>query len=184
MEPVLVHINSYPGVGKLTIARLLADRLGARVLDNHSVYNVAFALTEFKSPAFYDAVREVRSAAYRLVMDVARDVPVLLTNAHTQESTWGNECWDHAIDLAARTGRAHCVVLLDCSRAENARRIQSVSRAELRKPRDPKMFRQGETDWLLIERGADRLMRLDVTHLSAEQAAEAILTWLDPDRPG
>jgi len=57
---VIVHINRYPGVGKLTIGRALADLIGGKLLDNHSVFNVAFALTEFRSPAFYDAVREVR----------------------------------------------------------------------------------------------------------------------------
>jgi len=62
---VIVHINSYPGVGKLTIGRALADLIGGKLLDNHSVFNVAFALTEFRSPAFYDAVREVRGPRRR-----------------------------------------------------------------------------------------------------------------------
>ena len=47
----LIHINGHPGVGQLTVAELLKDSLGARLLDNHSVYNVALALTEFKSEA-------------------------------------------------------------------------------------------------------------------------------------
>ena len=47
---MLVHINSYPGVGKLTIGRALANQIGGKLLDNHSIYNIAFALTEFRSP--------------------------------------------------------------------------------------------------------------------------------------
>ena len=46
---MIIHINGFPGVGKLTIAKILAEKLGARLLDNHSIYNVALALTEFKS---------------------------------------------------------------------------------------------------------------------------------------
>lgn len=178
MKPSLIHINSYPGVGKLTIGRILASELGAKLLDNHSVYNVAFALTEFKSDAFYDAVRDVRSVAYRLAKKLPSDMPIVLTNAHAQDSTWGNECWDHAIELARSTHRDHVVVLLECSRDENARRIQSLDRDAKRKPRDPKMFRQGDKDRPLIDRGADRLLRLDATEMSASAAAAAIIAWL------
>ena len=176
--PSLIHINSYPGVGKLTIGRKVASELGAKLLDNHSIYNVAFALTEFKSKAFYDAVRDVRSTAYRIVMSLSPDVPVILTNAHAQDSDWGNECWDEAIELRRKTGRQHVVILLDCTRSENARRIQSVDREAMRKPRDPIMFRQGEVDRALIDRGADRLLRLEVTNMSASDAATSILKWL------
>ncbi|WP_170346221.1 hypothetical protein [Ruegeria atlantica] len=178
MPPSLIHINSYPGVGKLTIGRKVGSELGAKLLDNHSIYNVAFALTEFKSDAFYDAVREVRSTAYRLVMSLSPDVPVILTNAHTQDSNWGNECWDKAIELARKTGRQHVLILLDCARDENAKRIQSVDRDAMRKPRDPMMFRQGELDRELIDRGADRLLRLEVTNMSENDAAASIVAWL------
>ncbi len=45
---MIIHINSYPGVGKLAIGKILQKRLQGRLLDNHSIYNVALALTEFK----------------------------------------------------------------------------------------------------------------------------------------
>ncbi|MEE2944939.1 MAG: AAA family ATPase [Pseudomonadota bacterium] len=178
MKPAVIHINSYPGVGKLTIGRILAAELGAKLIDNHSIYNVAFALTEFKSDAFYQAVRDVRSVAYGLAANLPSDIPVILTNAHAQDSKWGNDCWDHAIELARKMHREHWVVALECTREENARRIQSVDRDAKRKPRDPEMFRQGETDRPLIDRGADRLLRLDVTNITADAAATSILTWL------
>ncbi|WP_208353214.1 hypothetical protein [Pseudaestuariivita rosea] len=178
LPPSIIHINSYPGVGKLTIGRRIASELGAKLLDNHSIYNVAFALTEFKSEPFYRAVRDVRSTAYRIVMNLSPDVPVILTNAHAKDSTWGNECWNEAIELARNTNRQHVVILLDCARDENARRIQSVDRDAMRKPRDPTMFRLGEVDRALIDRGADRLLRMDVTNMSANDAAASILAWL------
>lgn len=177
LPPSLIHVNSYPGVGKLTIGRKVASALGAKLLDNHSIYNVAFALTEFRSDAFYDAVREVRSTAYKLAMSLPPNVPVILTNAHAKDSDWGNECWDKAIELARKTGRQHAVILLDCARDENARRIQSVDRDAMRKPRDPMMFRQERVDRALIDRGADKLLRLDVTDMSANDAAASIVAW-------
>jgi hypothetical protein len=120
---VIVHINSYPGVGKLTIGRALAELIGGKVLDNHSVFNVAFVLTEFKSPAFYDTVRAVRDIAYRRILDLPADVPVVLTNWYSQGSAWGEENWDRAIVLAKERRCALNVVTLACRPEENARRI-------------------------------------------------------------
>ncbi|UUP18448.1 hypothetical protein [Nitratireductor thuwali] len=40
-------MNGYPGVGTLTIGRELATLISGRLLDIHTVYNVAFVLTEF-----------------------------------------------------------------------------------------------------------------------------------------
>ena len=56
---MIIVLNGYPGVGKLTIGRELAGRLNGKLLDIHSVYNVAFALTEFKSPEFRDTVEKI-----------------------------------------------------------------------------------------------------------------------------
>ncbi|MEL6687488.1 MAG: hypothetical protein AAFP97_07685 [Pseudomonadota bacterium] len=175
---MIIHINSYPGVGKLTIAKQLAAMLDAKLLDNHSVYNVAFALTEYKSKVYYDTIRSVRAIAYERIHELPSDIPVILTNAHARDSEWGNECWDNAIHLAKQTNRPHIVILLDCSREENARRIQGVDREAFRKPRDPALFRQGTEDRALIDRGADALLRLDVTDLTAQAAAMRMAEWL------
>jgi len=175
---VIVHINSYPGVGKLTIGRALADLIGGRLLDNHSVFNVAFALTEFKSPAFYDTVRAVREIAYRRVLDLSPDVPVVLTNWYSQGSAWSEENWDRAIALAKESKRALNVVTLACLPEENARRIRAPERSAKRKPQDDEMVNDNRNGRPLLDRGGDRLLSLDVTELSASEAARKIAAWL------
>jgi hypothetical protein len=47
---LILHINGWPGSGKLTIGRIVAGRLGARLLDNHTVLNPAEALFERDDP--------------------------------------------------------------------------------------------------------------------------------------
>jgi hypothetical protein len=175
---VIVHINSYPGVGKLTIGRALAELIGGKLLDNHSVFNIAFALTEFRSPAFYDTVRAVREIAYQRILDLPPEVPVVLTNWYSQESAWGEENWDRAIALAKERNCALNVVTLSCLPEENARRIQSPGRAAKRKPQDVEMVNDNRRGRPLLDRGADRLLRLDVTRLSAAAAAQEIAAWL------
>jgi hypothetical protein len=175
---MLVHINSYPGVGKLTIGRALADRMGGKLLDNHSIYNVAFALTAFRSPEFHDTVREIRDLAYRRVLALPATTPVILTNWYTQGSAWGEENWDAAIALARRRPSPLAVVILRCSPEENARRIQSSGRDAMRKPRDVALVGSNRNGQPLLERDADRLLHLDVTSQSAPSAADAIANWL------
>ena len=55
---MIIVLNGYPGVGKLTIGRELTTLMNGRLLDIHTVYNLAFALTEFKSPEFRDTVEK------------------------------------------------------------------------------------------------------------------------------
>ena len=175
---MIVHINSYAGVGKLTIGRALADLIGGKLLDNHSIFNVAFALTEFRSPAFYDTVRAIREIAYRRVLDLPHEVPLVLTNWYSQGSVWGEENWDRAIALAKERNCSLNVVILSCEPEENARRIQSPGRAGKRKPQDVSFVDNNRNGRPLIDRGGDRLLRLDVTHLSASEAAQKIAAWL------
>lgn len=175
---LIVHINGYPGVGKLTIGRALADLIGAKLLDNHSVFNVAFALTEFKSPAFYDTVRAVREIAYQRILELPPGVPVVLTNWYSQGSAWSEENWDRAIELAKERKCALNIVTLHCLPEENARRIQSPERGAKRKPQDAEYVKDNREGRPLLARDGDRLLDLDVTDLSASDAARKIAAWL------
>ena len=176
---MIVHINSYPGVGKLTIARALVALIGGRILDNHTIYNVALSLTEPKSDAYFEALRAVRKVAFDLVLRLPVDEPVVLTNAHFVDSDWGNENWDAVSALSQERGVPLFVVVLSCSPEENARRMRSEGREAKRKPRDPAKFNGNANGRPLLDRDGDYTLRLDVTHLTASEAAERIAAWLD-----
>ena len=174
----IIHINGDPGVGKLTIGSHLAGLLNGRLLDNHSIYNIAFAVTEFRTPAFYQTLRAARDIAYARILELPATTPVVLTNWYSQDSDWGIENWDEAIALAQRRGCPLLVVILICTPAENARRIQSEQRALKRKPQDPEMVGGNRARRPLLDHGGDALLRLDVTNLSAETAAKRIAAWI------
>jgi hypothetical protein len=175
---MLVHINSYAGVGKLTIGRALANHLGGKLLDNHTIYNIAFALTEFRTPEFYDTARAARDLAFQRVLHLPPTQPVILTNWYSQGSSWGEENWDEVIALAKRRPSPLAVVVLACSPEENARRIQSAGRDAMRKPRAAALVEDNRNGRPLIDRGGDKTLYLDVTDMDAEEAAGAIAAWL------
>jgi predicted kinase len=175
---MIIHINGHPGVGKLTVGRLVAEALGGRLLDNHSIYNVAFALTEFKSRAYFETLRAVREIAFARVRELPAEVPVVMTNAHFTDSEWGNENWDAVIELARARGSELFVVVLDCSAEENARRIQGAERAGKRKPRDPEFFSSRRLERTPIARGGDHTLSLDTTGLEPAESAARVVAWV------
>lgn len=175
---MLVVLNGYPGVGKLSIGQALIGLIDGRLLDVHSVYNVAFALTEYRSEAFYDTVRAVQAIAEARILALPLSVPVVLTEILTPASDWGIENWGRVLDLAAKRPPL-CMVHVICALDENKRRIQSEARDQMRKPRDPDMAqRNHEGGAELMGADVPNCLSLDVTNLSAHAAASRIAAWL------
>ena len=50
MTGPVIHICSWPGAGKATIGRILARRLGGRLIDNHLALDPASALFDRSDP--------------------------------------------------------------------------------------------------------------------------------------
>ncbi|KQT47306.1 AAA family ATPase [Devosia sp. BK] len=180
---MIVMLNGYPGVGKFTIAQELAPLIGARLLDIHTIYNVAFALTEFKSPEFIKAVEDVEAIAYGLVRKLPANVPVVMTTVLAGRSEWGDAEWERLLALG-RERPPFCMVNLSCTLDENIRRIQSDGRGAKRKPRDAEMARRNQSEAKpLLGSDVELFLALDVTTLDPAEAATQIADWLKGVRP-
>ena len=125
MTAPILELNGLAGVGKFTIGRIVAGQIGARLIDNHMIYNPALATTEFGSAAFFETVRAVRDSELVVVPQA--------TFAPGRNRAWGAE-WQQAIrELAHRREAPLFGVHLRCTDAEGARRIATPSRAAMRK---------------------------------------------------
>jgi len=174
---MIININSWPGVGKLTIAEKLVEQIGGRLLDNHTIFNVAFSLCEFRTPPFYEAVRAVRAIAFERAAALPLEVPLTVTSAYAN-TPFGVENWTAIRAMADQRGSPLCVVVLDCSLAENTRRLQSPERAGRRKLVDPGPLTRAREANDLLEAGGDYLLRFDVSDLSPQESASCIVAWL------
>ena len=175
---MFIILNGYPGVGKLTIGRILADKLNGRLLDIHSVYNVAFALTEFRSADFYYAINTVEDLTDDLINRLSKDVPLVFTTVLTEQTMRGADA-DMARFVRRAEGRGPLrMVHLSCALDENKRRIQSQARDGMRKPRDPDMVQRNHDGGAVLSGGdLPHLLTLDITDLSAQAAADRIARW-------
>jgi broad-specificity NMP kinase len=77
---MLINLNGWPGVGKLTVGRRLATLIGARLIPNHAILDLAEAIADRGTTQFYEAVRSIRTAAFNQLALLAPEVPVVLTN--------------------------------------------------------------------------------------------------------
>jgi hypothetical protein len=176
---MIIFLNGWPGVGKLTVARHVVAATGGRLLDAHTIYNVAFYLTEFRTPVFYETVRKVRDIAFNRVVELPPRTPVVMTNAFAVDSDWAKENWEAVRALADRRGSKLFFIELDCSQAENERRIQFEDRGLLGKPRDPSLIaNKRQSRSLLRPADADHLLCLDNTSLLPQACASEIVAWI------
>ncbi len=183
---MLIVLNGYPGIGKLTIGRELAPLVNARLLDVHTEYNLAFALTEFRSDAFYQTIRDVWAISDPLVAALPPEKSLIMTEIFTEENfgdgAWGEENWNHIRKLSTSRG-ALTWVNLHCAPDENKRRIQSFERRVKRAPRTTDYVDRNHAGAPLYDgAAADFRFDLDVTDLPPEVAAEQIVRWIEETR--
>lgn len=173
---MIIVLNGYPGVGKLTIGRELATLLDARLVDIHTLYNLAFALTEFRTPEFRETVRRVEAIADELIAALPSDTPVIFTTVLTGETEWAMEEWHRFL---ARSDQRPPLVMVHiaCDLEENIKRIQSPERKGKGKLQGAEVVQRNHaSSETLIGGDLPHLLRLNVTSLKPEEAADSIAT--------
>lgn len=167
----IIHINSWPGAGKRTIAHRLATDLGARLLDNHVLLNPAEALFEREDPRHGALRSEVRRVVLAHAAGLDPATGIVATDALSTEPPDAKLFADMAA-LAKTRGARLIPVVLDLALEENIRRLSNPSRSEHRKLTRPEILKQLRNDHVLLQ--APGAITLDVTALSAVEAAALI----------
>jgi thymidylate kinase len=169
----IIHINGWPGCGKLTIARLLAKRLDGKLLDNHTLLNPAEALFDRADPLHASLRREVRASVLGHAARLKPGTLLVLTDALSNDPT-DQAFFDDYRTLAAKRGARLISVVLDCDHDENVRRLNSPGRSELHKLTRPDFLDHLRANYQLLRPQGVDLVEIDVSALSADEAAAAI----------
>ena len=171
---MIIVLNGYPGVGKLTIGRELASLLKARLVDIHTLYNLAFALTEFRTPEFWETVRRVEAIADELIAALPLETPVIFTTVLTGETEWALEEWRRFLERSDKRPPL-VMVHIACDLEENIKRIQSPERRGKGKLQGAEVVRRNHSSSELLTGGdLPHTLRLNVTTLKPEEAADRI----------
>lgn len=159
------------------MAREVARKLEARLLDNHTLHDVPGRLCDRHTNEYWELYYQVRDAAYKRVRALPSGEVLVMTNALALESEREREAWAAVKALAADRGVPLVAVTLQCSLDENVRRIASEGRRH-RKLTDPlPLIEWRSTLTLLVDRSV-RSLTIDNTNLSPDQAADEIVKFV------
>jgi thymidylate kinase len=170
---LIIHINGWPGSGKLTIARCLAAHLGARLLDNHTLLNPAEALFDRGDPLRGQLRRAIREAVLDHAVQAAADARLIFTDA-LADDVEDAALFDDYRRLARRRSAALVSIVIDCEASENERRLTQSGRDENFKLTRKEALRDLRARYRLLRPPDVVRLDLDVTALSADQASRDI----------
>jgi hypothetical protein len=168
---LIVRINAWPGSGKLTIARILAERIAARLLDNHTMMNPSEALFDRGDRRHVEMRLDLRDVILRYAVGLSPETNLIFTDAISTDA-WDVALFDHYRELARLRNARLVTIVLDIDPEENARRVVTPERALHRKTTSVEMLAMLRRQFTLLR--PDDAICLDVTKLSAEAAADQL----------
>ncbi|WP_299280523.1 hypothetical protein [uncultured Tateyamaria sp.] len=175
----VIHIGGWPGAGKKTIGRIVAERLNGRLIHNHIMLDASRAIYARNTPESIAMREEVRSLVLAHARRLPEDVPIVLTDALADEPAAG-PLFQPTLQLAKDRNAPLRAFVLDLTVEENQRRLSDPARSGGHKLTD--------VDLLKALRRRDRLFLpddavvIDVTDMSVHAAADRICAHLDrPD---
>lgn len=175
----IIHINGFPGIGKLTIARKLVALLAphnGKLIHNHLLIDPAGAVLPRSSADYQPLRRAIRDAVFNTlaVSPDAFDSVYVFTDFQSDDDV-GRAVMAEYRAMAARRGCTFVPVTVTCGREENLRRLASSKRALHGKLTSAEVVSGIRANTVIHQSRRDLFgMELDLTDLDADVAARKI----------
>ncbi len=170
----IIHINGWSGSGKLTIARALAPKIGARLLDNHTLMNTALALYDRGTPENRALRQQLRDVAFAAAIDLPATTALILTDAFSDDP-YEERLFADVISLAKARKAPLIRVILSMTEAENMRRLTAPGRAEAHKLTDPDILRDHRANHVILGHDHSDAIHIDVTDMTPDDAVQDLI---------
>lgn len=170
----LIIIHGAPAVGKLTVAKALAELTGYKVFHNHLSIDCVKPVFDFGTPAFWRLIISIR---VETIAEAAREGVDLIHTFCYEKGGDDPQFW-RLISAAELNGGNVKLVLLTCEDDERRRRIVEESRVLIGKLTDPdSVGRVGESVDLRSPLDGRETLAIDTTKTPPETAALSIATF-------
>ncbi|KAE8356984.1 hypothetical protein BDV28DRAFT_126014 [Aspergillus coremiiformis] len=176
----LIHINAFPGTGKLTVAQYLLSRsppsANVKLVHNHLLINPADAVLHRTQPGYQSLRRALRAATFTsLATEPATyNTTYLFTDFQTTNEQGTSVCLEYA-QAAKDRGCVLIPIVLSCDEDANLKRIMHSDREMHAKLMDVELlrtFRKGAPVFRFSDR--KEFLEIDVTCLEPEEVARMI----------
>ena len=171
---MIIHINGWPGTGKQTVGQELAIRIGARLISNHLLHDVAIICCGRTTPERWKLYEKIRVAAYGYLQELPCSEALVMTKALCNKTGREQKAWRHVVDLAISRNVPLIPVVLNVELPENIRRLQ-LSERSANKLKDPAILKSYMSMDSIQHPDVPELCVLDATMLSPHDAATRIL---------
>lgn len=171
----------FAGTGKYTIGRALAQRTGAKLIDNHLINNSIFTAINADGvtplPAeVWDKVKQIRRIVYDTIRELSpAGTSFIFTSELRQNNPADHVAFAEVRKLANARGSLFVPVRLVCDVEELCRRVVSPERRERLKSIDPEQARKRATEDSVFAPRHSHLLTIDVTTRSPQSSIAAIL---------
>lgn len=174
---MIIHINGMPGVGKKTIAEILAKKINARLIDNHLLIDLVLAICERGSPNYNSNIQKLMNVILGQIAETPNQI-FIFTNALAEESESDKSRFNQIRSFAENQNIPFIQILINCELEENKRRIVSEDRKS-----KSKLMNADELEKLwkytIYHPSNEFSFELDSTHFSPEMSAENIKDFID-----
>lgn len=168
----LLFIYGPVASGKLTIARLVAERTGLSLFHNHLIVDAVAAVFPFGSKEFV----RLRESFWIETISTAAKAGQSLIFTFAPEPTVADDFPDRVSRLVEAVGGEVIYVALDIEPDEQERRLVDPARAAFGKLRSTEILRNLRSSMdTCMQAMPQPAMRVDTGRTTPEQAADAIL---------
>ena len=179
----VIYLVGPPGVGKMTIGRILANALDARLVHNHLWLNPVFSLIEPDGKTtlpreVWPLVAQIRHAVFETATTlVPASQNLVFTHAAVTENELNETIAQDIIRVARKREARLLVAQLTCSPEILAARVLSHERRLLLKEVDAHAARVN-ANFPPFDVKHPSKFHLNTTNLEAQDSAREILKWL------
>lgn len=174
---MIVHINGFAGVGKLTAAKLLSGKLNAGLIDNHKLIELVTAVCE-RGSAEYISMME---ALMDVVLDRIASNPernFVFTNSLAAELSEDRKRLDRLIQFSKEKDIAFVQVILSCDLEENKQRIVSETRRSTGKLTDAGALDELYQNYTMYHPSHEYSINIDTTGLTSDEITAQIENYI------